>query len=124
MTARVAAAVTDDLGATAATVGAARQADRGDCTTHALKLVALADDAGIPVRVVTGLRLDGDRLVRHRWVVAWTGARWQAVDPTYGESPAAPALIGLAVHGPRAADLALADAVVFDRLGARAVAAR
>ncbi|MBK9031585.1 MAG: transglutaminase domain-containing protein [Myxococcales bacterium] len=121
LTATVAAAVIDDLGATAATVGAARTAARGDCTTHALQFVARADDAGIPTRVVTGLRRDGDRLVRHRWVVAWTGLRWMTVDPTYGESPAAPALIGLAVHGPRAADLAMADAVVFDGLGARAL---
>ncbi|MBK7073135.1 MAG: hypothetical protein IPH44_12605 [Myxococcales bacterium] len=123
LTAAVADAVVDDLGTTATTVGAARAATRGDCTTHALQLVAMADDAGIATRVVTGLRLDGDRLVRHRWVVAWTGGRWRAVDPTYGESPAAPALIGLAVHGPRAADLAMADAVVFDGLGARARAA-
>jgi hypothetical protein len=123
LTTVVADAVVDDLGTTTATVGAARAATRGDCTTHALQLVALADDAGIATRVVTGLRLDGDRLVRHRWVVAWTGGRWRAVDPTYGESPAAPALIGLAVHGPRAADLAMADAVVFDGLGGRARAA-
>ncbi len=123
LTAAVAEAVVDDLGTTATTVGAARAATRGDCTTHALQLVALAADAGIATRVVTGLRLDGDRLVRHRWVVAWTGGRWRAVDPTYGESPAAPTLIALAVHGPRAADLAMADAVVFDGLGARARAA-
>lgn len=121
LTAEVAAAVEDDLGATAATVGAARAAARGDCTTHALQFIARADELGVPARVVTGLRVDGTRLVRHRWVVAWTGQRWLTIDPTYGESPAAPLLIGLAVHGPRSADLAMADAVVFDRLGARAI---
>lgn len=122
LTAEVAAAIADDLGATATTVGAARAAHRGDCTTHALRFAAEAADAGIATRVVTGLRVESGSLVRHRWVVAWTGARWIAVDPTYAESPAAPRLIGLAVHGPRAAELALADAVVFDRLGARAIA--
>jgi len=124
LTDRVAVAIVDDLGATANTIGAARVADRGDCTTHALRFAAEAAEVGIATRVVTGLRVDGALLVRHRWIVAWTGARWIAVDPTYDESPAAPLLVGLAVHGVRAAELALADAVVFDRLGARAAGFR
>lgn len=119
---QVADDVEDDLGATALTEGGARVARRGDCTTHALRFAALAADLGVETRVVTGLRLDGGALVRHRWIVAWTGRRWRAIDPTYAEAPAAPLLLGLAVHGSRAADLALADAVVFDQLGRRAVA--
>ena len=119
---QVADDVEDDLGATALTEGGARVARRGDCTTHALRFAALAADVGVETRVVTGLRLDGGALIRHRWIVAWTGRRWIAVDPTYAEAPAAPVLLGLAVHGPRAADLALADAVVFDQLGSRAIA--
>ncbi|HVV84491.1 MAG TPA: transglutaminase domain-containing protein [Kofleriaceae bacterium] len=119
---QVADELADDLGATALTQGGARDARRGDCTTHALRFAALAADAGLPTRLVTGLRLDGGALVRHRWVLAWTGTRWTPIDPTYGEAPAAPVLLGLAVHGARAADLALADAVVFDSLGTRAVA--
>ncbi len=117
---RVADEVADDLGATAATAGAARSATHGDCTTHALRFAALAADADIDARVVTGLRLDGGALVRHRWNVAWTGSRWITVDPTWAEAPAAPMLVGLAVHGARAADLAAADATVFDGLGTRA----
>lgn len=124
LTDRVAAAIEDDLGVTATTLGAARAAHRGDCTTHALRFAADAADADIATQIVTGLRVDGARLVRHRWVVAWTGARWIAVDPTYAESPASPQLVGLAVHGPRAAELALADALVFDQLGPRAIAVR
>lgn len=119
---QVADDVEDDLGATALTEGGARLARRGDCTTHALRFAALAADLGFELRVVTGLRLDGGALVRHRWIVAWTGQRWRAIDPTFAEAPAAPVLLGLAVHGSRAADLALADAVVFDQLGTRAVA--
>ena len=119
---QVADDVEDDLGATALTEGGARVARRGDCTTHALRFAALAADVGVETRVVTGLRLDGGALVRHRWIVAWTGARWRAIDPTYAEAPAEPLLLGLAVHGARAADLALADAVVFDQLGPRAIA--
>lgn len=117
---QVAASIDDDLSATSTTAGAALTATRGDCTTHALRFAALAADADIPVRVVTGLRLDGNALIRHRWNVAWAGDRWITVDPTFDESPAAPALIGLAAHGARAADLAAADATVFDGLGARA----
>ncbi|MBE7448366.1 MAG: transglutaminase domain-containing protein [Kofleriaceae bacterium] len=116
----VAADVVDHLGVTATTLAAARAATHGDCTTHALRFAALAAEHGIPVRVVTGLRRDGDALVRHRWNLAWTGARWLAVDPTWGEAPAAPVLVGLAVHGARAADLAAADATAFEGLGGRA----
>jgi hypothetical protein len=36
-----------------------------------------------------------------------------AVDPTHGEAPLRSFLLGLAVHGARAADLALADEVAF-----------
>jgi hypothetical protein len=117
---RVARDIADDLAATSTTTGAALTATHGDCTTHALRFAALATDAGIPVRVVTGLRLDDGALIRHRWNLAWTGSHWINVDPTFDESPAAPTLIGLAAHGARAAELAAADATVFDGLGTRA----
>ena len=70
----------------------------GDCTTFALAYAALATARGIPTRVVTGLRVDGDRLVRHRWAVSWTGTRWIAVDAAFGAAPAGGDLIGLAIH--------------------------
>jgi transglutaminase-like putative cysteine protease len=117
---RVAREIADDLASTATTTGAALTATHGDCTTHALRFAALAAEARIPARVVTGLRLDEGALVRHRWNLAWTGARWITVDPTFDEAPASAALVGLAVHGARAADLAAADATVFDGLGTRA----
>ncbi|HUQ02046.1 MAG TPA: transglutaminase domain-containing protein [Kofleriaceae bacterium] len=117
---RVSREIADDLASTATTTGAALTATHGDCTTHALRFAALADEAGITARVVTGLRLDDGVLVRHRWNVAWTGSRWVTIDPTFDEAPATPALVGLAVHGARAADLAAADATVFDGLGTRA----
>ena len=103
----------EDLGLTAATMAAARQAKAGDCTSHALLFAALAGDAGIEVQLVTGFRLDGDRLVRHRWAIAWTGAAWMAVDPTHGEAPLRSFLLGLAIHGARADQIALADEVAF-----------
>jgi transglutaminase-like putative cysteine protease len=47
---------------------------------------------------VTGFRVDGDRLVRHRWAVSWTGTAWIAVDAAFGAVPAGGDLVGLAVH--------------------------
>lgn len=116
-----AALLDDDLGAP---VGGARTAlaqGRGDCTAHSLLFAALAQARGIPTRLVTGYRLDGARLVRHRWALVAVDGVWIAVDPTYGEAPAAPRLLGLAIHGPRMAELALADDLAFAGLaGARA----
>jgi hypothetical protein len=102
----VARDVVDDLGAPLL----AADTTRGDCTAHAVAFVRRAGAAGIAARVVTGYRVDGDRLVRHRWALARVADVWIAVDPTFGEAPAAPRLIGLAVHGDSAAELALADA--------------
>lgn len=103
----------DDLGAPGVGAHSALAQGRGDCTAHALLFSALARERGIPTRLVTGYRFDGARLVRHRWAVVAVDGRWIAVDPTHGEAPATPHLIGLAVHGPRAAELALADDLAF-----------
>jgi hypothetical protein len=82
----------------------------GDCTAHALAFAARARAAGIATRVVTGWRVDGARLVRHRWVMAeLEDATWVAVDPSYGEAPAAPRLIALTESDTSLAGLALAD---------------
>lgn len=107
----------EDLALTAPTMTAARQARAGDCTSHALLFAALAGDTGIEVWLVTGFRLDADRLIRHRWAVAWTGTAWMAVDPTHGQAPIRSFLLGLAVHGALAEDLALADEVAFAGTG-------
>jgi hypothetical protein len=84
----------------------------GDCTTFALAYAALATARGIPTRVVTGLRVDGDRLVRHRWAVSWTGTRWIAVDAAFGAAPAGGDLIGLAVHDADDAGLVSGEAAL------------
>ena len=51
---------------------------RAPAPDRRLAAIRTLSDAGIPVRLVTGFRLDGDRLVRHRWAIAWTGRRWLA----------------------------------------------
>jgi transglutaminase-like putative cysteine protease len=90
----------------------------GDCTTYALAYAALATARGIPTRVVTGLRVDGDRLVRHRWAVSWTGTRWIAVDAAFGAAPAGGDLIGLAVHAADDAGLVSGEAALTQVRGA------
>jgi hypothetical protein len=90
----------------------------GDCTTFALAYAALASQRGIPTRVVTGLRVDGDRLVRHRWAVSWTGTHWIAVDAAFGAAPAGGDLIGLAVNDADDAGLVSGEAALTQVRGA------
>jgi transglutaminase-like putative cysteine protease len=98
LVARVHRRIAPDLAAHPATLHTAAAATTGDCTTYALAYAALAAERAIPTRVVTGFRVDGDRLVRHRWAVSWTGGAWIAVDAAFGAVPAGGDLVGLAVH--------------------------
>jgi len=108
----VRARITPDLGATQLLARDADIATAGDCTTFALAYASLATRRGIPTRVVTGLRVDGDRLVRHRWAVSWTGRAWIAVDAAFGAVPAGGDLIGLAIHDADDAGLVAGEAAL------------
>lgn len=90
----------------------AETATAGDCTTFALAYAALAKTRGIPTRVVTGLRVDGSRLIRHRWAVSWTGSQWIAIDAAFGHVPAGGNLIGVAVHDADDAGLVAGEAAL------------
>ncbi len=90
----------------------ATSATAGDCTTFALAYAAIATSQSIPTRVVTGLRVDGERLVRHRWAVSWTGRAWIAVDAAFGAAPAGGDLIGLAIHDADDAGLVAGEAAL------------
>jgi hypothetical protein len=104
--------ITPDLSTTSTTSRDAVNATAGDCTTFALAYAALATERKIPTRIVTGLRVDGARLIRHRWAVSWTGARWIAIDAAFGAVPAGGNLIGLAVHDADDAGLVAGDAAL------------
>jgi len=92
----------------------ALQLGRGDCTAHATLFLDLAARQGIEAKLVTGFRLDGNRLYRHRWAVVRQGEAWVQVDPTYGEAPVTPgSYLALAVHGDSTAQIALVDEAVF-----------
>src|SRR6185295_11957912 len=105
--------ITPDLGAPhSRDPHEAEVATAGDCTTFALAYTALAERRGIATRVVTGLRVDGDRLVRHRWAVSWTGRVWMAVDAAFGAAPAGGDLIGIAVHDADDAGLIAVEAAL------------
>ncbi len=109
--------IAPDLGAGPADTRDAA-ATAGDCTTYALAFAALATSHAIPTRVVTGLRLDGDRLVRHRWAVSWTGRAWIAVDAAFGAAPAGGELVGLAIHDADDAGLVSGEAALTHVRGA------
>jgi hypothetical protein len=62
---------------------------KGDCTEHAVLVVALARAGGIPARQVDGIVFlpgaDGRLMAGyHAWAEVWVG-RWMAVDATVGE---------------------------------------
>jgi transglutaminase-like putative cysteine protease len=112
LVARVRGRIVPDLAAGPASAHTAAAATTGDCTTFALAYAALAADRQIPTRVVTGFRIDGDRLVRHRWAVSWTGAAWIGVDAAFGAVPAGGDLVGLAVHAADDVGLVAGEAVL------------
>jgi hypothetical protein len=118
LVANVRARITPDLAATPTSSRDADAATAGDCTTFALAYTALAERRGIPTRVVTGLRIDGDRLVRHRWAVSWTGRAWIAVDAAFGAVPAGGDLVGLAIHDADDAGLVSGEAALTHVRGA------
>jgi len=66
------------------------QAGKGDCTEHAVLLVALARALGIPARGVHGLVYaryeDGQNaLYWHAWAEVRSAGEWIAMDPTFGQ---------------------------------------
>ncbi len=115
----VRARVVPDLGAGPTTAANANAAIAGDCTTFALAYAALAERAGIATQVVTGFRVDGERLVRHRWATSWTGRGWVAVDVAFGELPAGGELVGIAVTDASDAALVAADSALAHVRAAR-----
>lgn len=118
LVARVRRRITPDLAARPGSAHGAASATAGDCTTFALAYAALATARGIPTRVVTGFRVDGDRLVRHRWAISWTGGAWIAVDAAFGAAPAGGDLVGLVVHAADDISLLTGEAALIRVRGA------
>jgi hypothetical protein len=112
LVARVRARIAPDLATGSTSARSAPAATAGDCTTYALAYAALAGARAIPTVVVTGFRVDGDRLVRHRWAASWTGRAWIAVDAAFGAAPAGGDLVGLAVHDADDVGLLAGDAAL------------
>ena len=112
LVASVRASIAPNLGAGPIAAKQAASATAGDCTTFALAYAAHAAKRAIPTHVVTGLRVDGDRLIRHRWAVSWTGSAWIAVDAAFGAAPAGGDLIGLALHDADDAGLVAGEAAL------------
>jgi hypothetical protein len=60
------------------------EAKRGDCSEHAVLLAALAQAAGLPVRMVAGLAYGAGAYRYHAWNEVYVGT-WVEMDPTWGE---------------------------------------
>jgi hypothetical protein len=55
----------------------------GDCTEHALLLVALLRRAGIPSRLAYGLILTERGFIGHAWVELYNAGHWRWLDPSF-----------------------------------------
>jgi transglutaminase-like putative cysteine protease len=55
----------------------------GDCTEHALLLVALLRSAGVPGRMTYGLILTEGGFIGHAWVELYRDGRWRWLDPSF-----------------------------------------
>lgn len=66
------------------------QQREAECQGHAYLYTALARASGIPTRMVNGLAYsrDFEGFLFHSWAESRIGARWQAVDPTFGQAEA------------------------------------
>jgi transglutaminase-like putative cysteine protease len=102
-----------DLGLATLASDEALAAGRGDCTAHALVLHDALRERGYAARLVTGYVLDDGALRRHRWVLVQVAGDWVPVDPMFGEVPASPAHLALAVHGAGPDELAFVDDIAF-----------
>lgn len=69
---------------------------RGNPDAKARLLATLARASGIPARVVTGIAVLPQGSFAHAWAELWLG-RWIAADPTFGQIPASPSLIRIAL---------------------------
>jgi hypothetical protein len=79
---------------------------KAECQGHAYLYAALARALGVPTRVVNGLVYSDQfgGFLYHSWAESLLGARWQAVDPIFGQ-PAADATHLKLVEGEDLADL-------------------
>jgi len=55
----------------------------GDCTEHALLLVALLRKTGVPSRLAYGLVLTESGFLGHAWAELYSGGRWHWLDPSF-----------------------------------------
>lgn len=67
---------------------------KGKCSEYATLFASLARSAGIPTRIVLGLRLVNGYWIGHMWNEAYVG-RWITVDASANEAGGSPALLKL-----------------------------
>jgi transglutaminase-like putative cysteine protease len=91
-----------------ATAAEVARSFEGDCTEHAVLLVALCRARGIPARVAVGLVYYAPQrgFAFHMWNEVWTGDRWVPLDATLGRG-------GIGAAHLKLADSSLAGADSF-----------
>jgi len=57
----------------------------GDCTEHALLLIALLRKIAVPSRMAYGLILTEAGFIGHAWVELFAGGKWHWLDPSFPE---------------------------------------
>jgi transglutaminase-like putative cysteine protease len=82
------------------------QTKQAECQGHAYLYTAFARSLGIPTRVVSGLVYSEQfkGFLYHSWSESVVDGRWQAVDPSFGQTVADATHI-MVVEGDSAADL-------------------
>lgn len=69
----------------------------GDCNEHASLVAGLLRAAGVPTRIAAGLAYMSGRFYYHAWNESYVDGKWLPTDATFGELPASPLRIRLAV---------------------------
>lgn len=69
----------------------------GDCNEHAVLFAALARAAGIPAAIASGVVYNKGRFFYHAWNLVYIDGKWTDLDSTFGQFPADPTHIIMAV---------------------------
>jgi len=80
-------------------VSMVRRASAAPRNERVSRFLELAGAAGLTARAVSGLDMHRPELPSHRWAEVLTQGRWVAVDPVYGQAPAAVSMLRVVVGG-------------------------
>lgn len=114
----------DEKGLGTALAGAMEVLEKreGDCSEHAVLMIALCRAVGIPARAAAGVVYLRGSFAYHMWGEVWTGGGWYALDPTIGRGSVDATHIKLAessLPGGSTGEISVPVMRVLGRLGVR-----